>query len=176
MATVRAPVERYLLTVAGGGGRFAPVQLPPAARWVALPFAEGAQPPDAATSVLVHAVGGQAGAASVAGFVVDEWTDLVPAASSTAGVAFHVDEPGARAPQAVLLAVPPELGEPWTADTLLDVIRETADLARIRTVGPAEMPWLGRFLPALLVADNAGGDTIGIDVRPLTRVEAVEAP
>jgi hypothetical protein len=176
MATVRAPVERYLLAVAGGGGRFAPVQLPPAARWVALPFAEGAQPPDAATSVLVHAVGGQAGAASVAGFVVDEWTDLVPAASSTAGVAFHVDEPGARAPQAVLLAVPPELGEPWTADTLLDVIRETADLARIRTVGPAEMPWLGRFLPALLVADNAGGDTIGIDVRPLTRVEAVEAP
>jgi hypothetical protein len=176
VATVRAPVERYLLAVAGGGGRLAPVQLPPAARWVALPFAAGAQPPDAATSVLVHGAGGQAGAASVAGFVVDEWTDLVPAASGTAGVAFHVDEPGARAPQAVLLAVPPELGVPWTADTLLEVVRETADLARIRTVGPAEVPWLGRFLPALLVADNAGGDTLGVDVRPLTRAEAVEAP
>ena len=54
---------------------------------------------------------------------------------------------------------------------LLDVVTETADLARIRTVGPEEAPWFGRFLPALLVAANFAGDTIGMDVRPLTVAE-----
>ena len=38
-------------------------------------------------------------------------------------------------------------------------------------VGPEEVPWLGRYLPALLVADNALGDTLGIDLRAWVSTE-----
>jgi hypothetical protein len=126
--------------------------------------------------VLIHTDGRQASASRLAGFVVDEWHELVPARTATAGVAFHFDEPGARAPQAVLIAAPPEVGEPWRQDALLDAVRETADLARIRMVGPDELPWLGRFLPALVLADNAVGDAISVDVRALAEVRAVQEP
>ena len=170
-ALVRAPVDRYLLATAGGGGRYAPVQVPPASRWIGLRLTGDATLPDHALSVLVHATGDQAAAPALAGIVLDEWTDRLPESSGTAGVALHFDEPGARAPQAVLVAVPPVLGQAWTADGLLDVVRETADLARIRMVGPEEVPWLGRFLPALLVADNTAGDTVGMDLVPLVARE-----
>ena len=160
---VRAPVERFLL--ATGGGPLAVAQHPPAPRWAGLPLADGAEPAADVTSVLVHGAG--AGAARLAGFVVDEWADVVPVRGATAGVAFDFDEPGARAPQAVLLAVPPVVGAAWTLDTLAAVVTETADLARIRMVGPDEMPWVGHYLPALYVADNPDGDTITVDLQPL---------
>jgi hypothetical protein len=171
MALVRAPLERYLLAAAGAPAGVLPVQLPQADTWVGLPFADDDPRPDHALSVLVHAPVPRARAGTLAGFVVDEWTDRIPAAGGTAGVAFNFDEPGARAPQSVLIAVPPQLGEPWSDSALLDVVRETADLARIRMVGPEEVPWLGRYLPALLVADNALGDTLGIDLRAWVSTE-----
>jgi hypothetical protein len=160
---VRVAVERYLL--ATGGGPLAVAQHPPATRWAGLPLPDGKDPVADATSILVH--GANAGASTLAGLVIDEWADVIPARGATAGVAFSFDEPGARAPQAVLLAVPPALGVPWTLDVLADVLTETADLARIRMVGPDEAPWLGHYLPALYVADNSVGETISIDLHPL---------
>lgn len=160
---VRAPVERFMLAI--GGGPLAVAQHPPATRWAGLPLADGEEPAADVTSVLVHGAG--ADASRLAGFVVDEWADVVPARGATAGVAFDFDEPGARAPQAVLLAVPPVIGAAWTLDTLAAVLTETADLARIRMVGPDEMPWLGHYLPALYAADNPDGGTISVDLAPL---------
>ncbi len=160
---VRTPVERYLL--ATGGGPLAVAQHPPAARWAGLPLPDGTDPVTDATSILVH--GPNADAPTLAGLVIDEWADVIPARGATAGVAFEFDEPGARAPQAVLLAVPPVPGTPWTLDTLADILVETADLARILMVGPDEAPWLGHYLPAMYVADNSNGETISIDLHPL---------
>jgi len=169
VARTRAPIERYLLAAAGDGGRLAAVQVPAAPRWIGLP---GADIPPAATSVLVQAAGDEASGAAVAGLVIDEWTDVIPARSTTAGVTFNYNEPGARSPQAVLLAVPPMLlGEAWTLESLADIVTETADLARMRTVGPDEMPWLGRYLPALYVAEKTRGDTITADLRALAESE-----
>jgi hypothetical protein len=85
----------------------------------------------------------------------------------TTGVGFHFDEPGARAPQAVLLAVHPRPDAPWSLDVLADVVSEAADLARIRAVGPEEMPWVGRLAPALYFADNDLDDTIRLDFADL---------
>jgi hypothetical protein len=160
---VRAPVERFLL--ATGGGPVAVAQHPPAPRWAGLPLPDGTDPVADATSILIH--GPDASEPALAGLVIDEWADVIPARAATAGVAFEFDEPGARAPQAVLLAVPPVLGSRWTLDVLADVLVETADLARIRMVGPDEAPWLGHYLPALYVADNSDGETISIDLHPL---------
>ena len=47
-------------------------------------------------------------AAPLAGLLVDEWTEVVPSRTETAGLAFRYDPPDAMAPQAMLLAVPPD--------------------------------------------------------------------
>jgi hypothetical protein len=159
-------VDRFLLALTPAGQArdgFRVVQHPPTERWVALPGPPGPH----AASILVHATGAAGAGQSTAGFVVDEWSEVVPTAATTAGVAFHFDEPAARAPQALLLAVPPELDRPWTLDVLADIVAETADLARIRTVGPAEAPWLGRYVPALYLPDNPAGDTLRVDAGAL---------
>ncbi len=168
VAPTRAPIERYLLATAGNGGTLAVAQIPTANLWVALALAKDQDEPAAnATSILVHGAPADAAAPGLAGLVIDEWTDVIPARDTTAAVAFQFDEPGARAPQSILLAVQPQLGASWSIDVLADTITETADLARIRMVGPEEVPWLGRYLPALYVADNVAGDTLTVNVQDL---------
>ena len=43
---------------------------------------------------------------------VDTWTEQIPVAVETAGLAFHYDAPSNRAPQVAMLAVPPEVDRP----------------------------------------------------------------
>jgi hypothetical protein len=147
------------------------VQLPSADRWVALAHGDG-DPPAAATSLVVHSPEGLAPQAALAGLLVDEWVEVVPTRSVTTGIAFHFDDPGARAPQSILLAVPPQPVARWSLDLLVSIIRETADLARIRMVGPDEAPWIGRLAPALYFADNRLGDTLHLDFGTLVRSAA----
>jgi hypothetical protein len=151
-----------------GGHRLRVAQLPAADHWVALALGER-EPPPAATSLVIHATETIDASGRLAGLLVDEWVDVVPARTVTSGLTFHFDEPGARAPHAILLAVPPAPVERWSVDTLAAVVRETADLARIRMVGPEETPWFGRIIPALYFADNRSGDTIHADFQDLVQ-------
>ena len=171
VAPSRGALARHL-SATSSAGRYSAVQMPPASAWTALPGDH--QPPAGnATSVVVHTVSEPSGTAPLAGLLIDHWSDVVPAGTATAGVTFRFDEPSARAPQTVLLAVAPDVAEPWTFDALADTVTETADLARIRMVGPEEVPWLGRYLPALYVADNAAGDTLTVDLHDLVVNAAV---
>jgi hypothetical protein len=133
---------------------------------VALPLG-GREPPAAATSLVMYSQEPVDAKRPLAGVLVDEWVDVVPTRSATTGLAFHFDEPGSRAPHAILLAVPPEPAPRWSLDVLSAIVRETADLARIRMVGPEETPWAGRVVPALYFADNRRGDTLHVDFRLL---------
>lgn len=85
--------------------------------------------------------------------LVDQWSEVIPDGRQTAAVAFHFDAPAARAPQAVLLAVPPEGATGWTCDDVVETVRETLEWARLRAVGPAELAQakqaFGQFLPAV---------------------------
>jgi hypothetical protein len=148
------------------GHRLDVAQLPEARRWIALPFDDGS-PPAAATSLVVHSHTPVKMDEPLAGLLVDEWVEFVPRRSVTTGIATHIDEPGARAPQALLLAVPPDPGESWSLDALIAVVNEAADLARIRTVAPDEVPWIGRIAPGLYFADNRRDDTLRIDFQRL---------
>jgi hypothetical protein len=154
-----------LLLCANGDARLSVAQLPLADRWVALPF--DGEAPAAATSLVLHSTEPLEPGGELAGLVVDEWSEVVPERSVTTGIAFHFDEPGSRAPHAVLLAVHPEPGRSWSLDALAAVLGECADLAAIRMVGPREVPWLGRFVPALYFAENTRNDTVQLDFRPL---------
>jgi len=165
---VRESVGRLTLGLLYGSARprVQVAQLPKADHWVALPLGQR-EPPSAATSLVLHSVESIDVQAKIAGLLVDEWTDVIPARTVTTGLTFDFDEPGARAPHAILLAVPPAPVERWSLDILAAVLHETADLARIRMVGPEEAPWFGRIVPALYFADNRSGDTLHVDFGEL---------
>lgn len=138
-------------------------------RWVALPLVDG-RPIAPGTLSLVAQVSDTFDAtAPLAGLLIDEWIETVPNATETTGVAFQYDQPDATPPQSVLIAVPPRVDEPWTADTLQKILLETMDLVRMRMVDPSLLGEIQHFLPALYFASNAQGDTISTDWAQLTR-------
>src|SRR5258705_11505838 len=65
-----------------------------------------------------------------AGLVIDDWTETVPVAQETTGVAFNFNRPNAVAPQALLVPVAPELRGHWTWDNLVGSVPEGPDLAK----------------------------------------------
>ena len=96
----------------------------------------------------------------VAAAVVDRFAESIPDQEHTASVAFPHDLPTARAPQAVLLAVPPEVDQPLTTDVLVDILAETRDLARARMARAASV---GASSGALHVAAFPATGRTGVD-------------
>jgi hypothetical protein len=105
--------------------------------------------PDLAIALHAPGVAAIAGDAAIAAFVCDEWPEFIPDPFQTAGIGFHYDAPGARPPQSILLALPPQLGQDaWSFDDAVDVIHEAFDLARLRGVCPQDLGGgLGALLP-----------------------------
>jgi hypothetical protein len=137
----------------------------PGERWLALPSATPAQ---AEVAVVAHTSGAVNFGAALAGLACDAWPEVIPGREETTGLALHHDAPGARAPQAVLLAVPPVGTAPsWTVETILRTLVEAHDLARIRAVGPDTLPWLGTVLPASLLPDSNSSDTPTVSLMKL---------
>jgi hypothetical protein len=137
-------------------------QLPPTAgeKWLALPF--GSAVPDAELSIAAASSGAVDFAQPLAGLFCDAWPETVPSREETTGMTFHYDAPGARPPQAILIAVPPlpvppPFGSttpppavvPWSVDTILETVIEARRLAPIRGVSPVDLRWLGTTLPPI---------------------------
>jgi len=74
------------------------------------------------------------------GLLIDEWTEIIPTEDETTGIAFHYDRPNSEPPQALLLAVSPQLnGDGWNWDDLVAILHETLDEARLRAVEPEQI-------------------------------------
>ena len=131
------------------GLRPAAGQLPsgPGQAWAAT-----SQPVGAGGRLSVVALSGVGGpprpGARAIGLVVDRWSEPVPRAEQVTGVSFQFDAPGARPPQAWLLAVPPD-GEPWSLALVLDTLLETLEWASLRTVAPEDLLAFGRAIPTV---------------------------
>jgi hypothetical protein len=136
------------------------------ARWAALPpkpdqdlagvVAIAAHAPSA-----LNAIGP---ADALCGLFIDEWSESIPATLETTGLGFHFDAPGARPPQSILLAVPPDPGaDHWTLDGLIEVINEAMALARLRAVRPQDLKGLGLVLPGIFLSSNFKQDVPTID-------------
>ena len=176
MGLVRDDTARLAAVVQGaeltGGdvttGSIAVMQFPARAgeRWLALPF--GATPPQAELAIAAVTSGTLDPAKAWSGLFVDGWAETVPAREETTGITFHHDAPGARAPQAVLLAVPPDPAAPnWSVDDLIATLHEAHDLARLRAVGPQDLRYLGTLLPALLLPASLSTDVPGVRLEAL---------
>jgi hypothetical protein len=94
------------------------------------------------------------GGVHVCGLVFDEWAEQIPNNTELSAVALHYEEPTARAPQTLLLALPPPGASAWNAQLLLETIQETITWAKARTVDTDSLPGLGQVLPALYTASN----------------------
>ena len=156
-------------TATGDQPTFRLAQLPVQAgdRWIGLPFASGITGPTGRLALVAHIPGtGTVNPADpIAGLLIDEWTEVVPDTTRTAAIAFHHDQPDACAPQAVLLAIPPDGRLDWDADTLVAVVSQALDLAKFRAVDPDALAGAGQFLPALYFALNLRGTTVATDFK-----------
>ena len=157
----------------GVTGQLTVAQLPhrPGARWCELPFGTAGPPPAGTVGLLVVAPDGFDPAGPVAGLAVDAWAETIPAREHTAGLAFHYDAPGARPPQAVVLAVHPRPNpERWDLDTLLATVHETAELARLRALSLKEIEGFSGLLPALYLPNNYTRDVPSVSFKGLVEL------
>ena len=135
-------------------------------RWVALTPDPANGLPTGKISLVAHLPRPFKPAQPLAGLMLDEWTETVPEAEVTTGLAFNYDAPGARPPQAVLLAVAPPGAERWRLESLEQTLLETLELAQLRALDPQALGGdeiLRRALPALYVSANLAGEALSTD-------------
>jgi hypothetical protein len=117
-------------------------------------------------TVLLQAPAHLRGDIPLCGWLIDAWTERIPGltsfsgpdiSSSTelAGLTFHYNQPDARAPHTILIAVPPDASKPWTGEMLLHILQETLDLARIRSVEHRDLPRRTPIVPTTYVLHGA---------------------
>ncbi len=91
------------------------------------------------------------GAGRVALAALDGWTDSIPSRNHATTAAFGFNSPKSRAPQAVLVAVPPDPEARLDNSGLLDVVLETRELVAARAARPRDRGGLPYATPAPLV-------------------------
>jgi hypothetical protein len=109
------------------------------------------------------------------GLFFDEWIEQIPSSVEKPAAAFHYAEPGARAPQALLLALAPPAQQSWSAQSLLNVVLEAVALAKIRCVDPQTLESggrVGQLLPALFAGFGATTTPSSLIPRIPTTVRA----
>jgi hypothetical protein len=136
------------------------VQYPKATAWAGRP---GAVIAPGTVSLILHRPTQAAAESGWTGFVVDEWNETVPSDVQKTSVSFRYETPIAEAPQAVLIAVPPDAATPWDTDTLIDTVRETLMLAKIRGVDSSLLEGLRPFLPAICLTGNTANEAVSTD-------------
>lgn len=128
--------------------------------WVGLPFPSALG--DAPTTSV--AIIGESVAGTVTGIELDAWTEVIPASSGNAAVTANLRAPSARAPNAILIAVPPDPRAAWTNASMFSVVDEALELAACRMVDLDATRRVPALLPAAYVAEY---DPNGLDVRKL---------
>lgn len=95
---------------------------------------------------------------AVTGIELDAWTEVVPNATGTGAVTANLVAPSARAPNLILLAVPPDISKPWTTDALLSVVDEALELAQCRLVDLDAAQRVPALLPAIYLDEYSDSD------------------
>ena len=137
------------------------MQLPPASVWAGN---LGAEIASGTLSLILHRPTQAPPGNGWVGLVIDEWTEVVPATSQGTALSFRYESPVAEPPQVVLLAVPPTTAASWDHDTLLDTVRETLSLAKVRAVDGSLLDNLRPFLPAICLTGNTANETVSTDL------------
>ncbi len=118
-----------------------PIQLPfeAAGRWIGKEFGEDYVLKNDTASIMLHSAEPLQPAAGCCGLVLDDWTELVPEREVNAGISFHFNRPNAMPPQALLLAVAPQIKGHWTWNDLIGILNDTLDRSKMRAVEPNQL-------------------------------------
>lgn len=124
--------------------------------WPAVLVAPGADPWSATGPVQVLfgtglSDGDEGARTRVAVTMLDAWTDSIPARHHVTQATFGFNAPKTRAPQAVLLAVPPDVTQDLEDEALLRVVLEVRELALARATRPTHRAGLPVATPAPIV-------------------------
>jgi hypothetical protein len=86
------------------------------------------------------------------GLLIDEWLEIIPSLQETTAVAFNYDQPDAKAPNNLMLAVTPKETGSWDWDDLVVTMLDTLHLAKNRAVEPEHLEdtVFGQILPGIL--------------------------
>jgi len=157
-----ARLERAVMFAEALSGKllqqFKVAQLPatPGDKWFALPGVTSAS----RLSFIAFSPAPIPAGTTLAGLMIDEWTEVLPSSQQMTAVSFQYTDPSARPPQSILLAVKPNDFPEWTSEAVEGSILEALDLAKIRAVDPDTLGALGHYLPALYFAYNSGGTIV----------------
>ena len=102
-------------------------------------------------------LGGVAAGTRLAVALLDRFAEFIPSDEHSTAAAFGFDAPGARAPQAILLAIPPDLSQPLDVATAVRIVAETRELARARMATLPDLDDVTALAPMPLVP--ATGET-----------------
>ena len=94
------------------------------------------------------------------GLFLDEWVETIPNAREHTGLTFRYEDTGGEAPQTILVAVPPSLDQNWDFDSLVAIVNDTLDDAKIRALDLEALDPLAQLIPGVFLAANAGDETI----------------
>ncbi len=167
IARLDAAYTAAQLLAAASAPAFTFGQLPAATgtdRWLGLPL-NGTTPESGRIALAVIGAGAITAGNDYAGLLIDEWPERIPLTTQSAAVAFHQDEPKARAPQALLLAVCPDDRAFWDDQLIQATLEETLQLAKLRSVDLDSMVDVGQILPALYVPFNLQEATVSTRFR-----------
>jgi hypothetical protein len=133
-----------------------PVQLPhrPGDPWIGESWPSGSAPPAGDMMSVMTVDAPVLFSGDLEGLFIDDWTETVPTTQETTGIAFNFDRPNAAAPQALLIATPPQADGRWQWAELLGTVQDTFDRARLRAIEPDDLQTSPLFplLPMMLMA------------------------
>ncbi len=101
-------------------------------------------------------------AAEVAVGLIDDFSESVPLLQRQSYAAFGFNAPAARAPQAILIAVPPQPRKLLDNELLAAILAETRELAPARATRPTDLRDGHGFVPSVWLP-AAGPDRVRLD-------------
>jgi hypothetical protein len=146
---------------------------PGSVRWAGLGYATEADRPR--SGLVSLALLGQAppdAGVPWCGLMLADWPEIIPAVDEDAGIAVQFDAPNAQAPQAVLIAVPPDAGPTWSYAALERTLLDTVQLAKIRALDLSQLGGLGQLIPMTFLAQNTAGAAVSTSFAGLLVADA----
>lgn len=146
--------------------------------WLGTTVSSESELDDADTMVILSSSNLKEGSAN-SGLVIDSWIEYIPYQKHTAGMSIHIDQPDAEAPQAILLAVHPDIPgatnykERWDITKVAEILDSTRFMLQNRAVDPEVISTdaeLSKVLPLLSDANlkliaGIGGSLISFTLK-----------
>ncbi|MBO9571406.1 MAG: hypothetical protein J7497_04255, partial [Chitinophagaceae bacterium] len=98
--------------------------------------------------------------------MIDAFNETIPLPQRKTSAAFGFNAPAARAPQAILLAVPPKPEQRIDNDLLLKIVHETRELSHARMICQEDMAELQSCLPTVWL-QSSGPARVRLEPFPL---------